>query len=349
MRWKTVLLFSVPVVGLLILSSIQPSAAQDVATIDFESLAAGTIVDTVSDGNGISGAPVEGFVTVFGRRADLGLDINTAMIFDAACPPGNVPEDCTGGDDDLFKPELGKVLIISANLNSDDPNDADLVGSFFRFDFSTWGTGTVTVESLHVMDVEEDQNEGDAHIQLYSGGEEGTLLKIVDIPDTGDNGLALIPVGVSGVDFMRITTNGSGAIDSVEIIPDQLPTDTPTPTITPTQPTAVEMVDFRVTSVFGQHVELAWTTAAEINNLGFNIYRANEPVAAKSDLIGFVPAKSTPGGSEYSYADVVPQGGFWWYWVADVDSSGAETFYGPLVVEAVEFDETLYLPMLVSE
>lgn len=361
MSWKTVLVFGLPLVGVLILLSIDRTAAQTGAVIDFEGLPAGTIVDTLSSGNGISGEFVEGVVTVFGKRADLGLETNTAMIFDATCPPGFVPADCTGGDGDLFKPDLGKVLIISEDLDSSDPDDADLPGSFFRFDYSNWGTGKVTVESLHVMDVEEDQNEGDAHIELYSGGLEGTLLAVVDIPDTGNNGLALVPIGVSGVDFMRVTTNGSGAIDNINIFPDQLPTETPTPTstltptttssptptITPTQPTAVELVDFWVNSVFGQKVALSWTTAAEIDNQGFRIYRADVADIGKAELIGFVSAKGNPGGNQYSYEDHAPQGGYWWYWVADVDGSGGETLHGPLLVETVVFDETIYLPMLV--
>lgn len=334
MRWKTVLLFALPLAVLLILASIDSSVAQTGAVIDFEDIPAGTIVETLSSGNGISGEVIEGFVTVFGRRADLGLEINTAMVFDAACPPDNVPADCSGNDGDLFKPELGKVLIISEDLDSSDPDDADLPGSFWRFDFSNWGTGTVTVDGIHVMDVEEDQFEGDAMILLYSGGAEGELLAIVDIPDTGNNGLAFIPVGVSGVDFMRVTTNGSGAIDNIGI--------------TPTPPNAVELIDFWVSAVFGQKVELSWETAVELDNTGFNIYRSRTANVGEAAWVGYLPSESNSGGNLYTFEDLVPAGGAWWYWIADVDTSGGETFHGPLQVEAVVFGEKIYLPMLVS-
>jgi hypothetical protein len=67
------------------------------------------------------------------------------------------------------------------------------------------------------MDIEEAQNHGDALIELYSGGENGTLLGTVPLPDTGNNGKATVNVGMSGVDFMRIKLNGSGAVDNIKI------------------------------------------------------------------------------------------------------------------------------------
>lgn len=190
-------------------------AANTSSLIDFEGLPEGAIVSSVSFGSGISGDDAGGAVSVSGFNPKIDPPSNAAMIFDAECLPGGTSADCTGGDSDLNKPSLGNVLIISEDLDSTDPDDADVVGAFFKFDFSGWGPGTVTVWSIDVLDVED--TEGGAKIELFFGGVSGTLLDTVAIPPTGDNGLATVAVGTSGVDFMRVTLNGSGAIDNIEI------------------------------------------------------------------------------------------------------------------------------------
>ncbi|MCH7592362.1 MAG: diacylglycerol kinase family lipid kinase [Planctomycetes bacterium] len=81
----------------------------DPATIDFEGLAEGATVSTVSCGTGMScSADPGGFVGVFGDSADPGIQGNAAMIFDATCAGG-----CSGGDNDLFFPGHGNILIIT--------------------------------------------------------------------------------------------------------------------------------------------------------------------------------------------------------------------------------------------
>ena len=203
-------------------SSGASQAVPETSTVDFEGLAAGTIVSSISSGQGMSGNPVPGLVASTGSNPAFGTSPNAAMIFDSTCPPLHLPRSCSGEDRDLFKPELGKVLIISEDMDSSDPDDADLPGAYFDFDFTGWGNGLVTVKSLQVMDVEVAQGEGGAHILLYSGGVDGTLLRTVDIPNTGNNGLATIAINVPGVDFMRVTLNGSGAIDNLVVHPEDI-------------------------------------------------------------------------------------------------------------------------------
>ncbi|MCI0796814.1 MAG: hypothetical protein J4N99_08345, partial [Chloroflexi bacterium] len=190
-------------------------SANGTSTIDFEGLSEGQIVSSVSSGSGISGAVVGGSVSVLGIRPGFGP--NQAMIFDATCLPGGTPVDCTGGDTDLFNPGLGNVLIVSEDNDSSDPDDADLIGEMFEFDFSGFGPGVVTVDSIDAMDIEAGQGEGGAKIEVFSGGPGGVLLASVGIPDTGNGGLINVAVGVSNVDFMRVTLNGSGAIDNIQI------------------------------------------------------------------------------------------------------------------------------------
>ena len=230
----------------LALSMFAAAVANPGSVIDFEGLAEGSIVSSVATGgNGISGPAVAGSVSVFGLNPSFGGGTNAAMIFDSSCPPGGSPSDCGGGDDDLGTPNeafggpgvsndgsgasnntaLGNVLIITEDLDSSDPDDADLVGARFDFDFSGWGSGKVTVNSLRVLDVE--AVEPSAEIELFSGGPGGTLLapSPISVASTGDNGAVTVAIGVSGVDFVRVTLNGSGAIDSIDITPEEPPGD----------------------------------------------------------------------------------------------------------------------------
>jgi hypothetical protein len=237
------------IVVLLLSTSWVSTQANPGSVVDFEGIPEGTIVDTLSWGFGVSGDFVSGSIAVHGLSPAFDPDQNAMMIFDSACLPAGTPAGCTGGDPDLFHPEVGNVAIISEDLDTSDPDDGDLVGSFFEFDYSGFGSGTVTVESIQVLDVED--IEGGAQIFVYSGGINGTLLAVVDIPFTGDGGIETVPVNISGVDFMRVTLNGSGAITNVTVEAENVPTATP-PTLTPTEPTAVKLLYFRVEGVNGQ-------------------------------------------------------------------------------------------------
>jgi hypothetical protein len=177
------------------------------SVIDFEGMTVGAIVSSLSTSSGMSGDTVSGSISVFGSEPTFP-GTNAAMIFDATCPGY-----CSGGDTDLDKPELGKIIIVSEDMDSGDPDDTARYDAHLDFDFSTFGPGTVTVDSVDVLDIEQTI----AKIDLYEGGEGGTLLQSITIPQTGDNGLATVPVGVSDVDFMRVTLHGSGAIDNIAI------------------------------------------------------------------------------------------------------------------------------------
>jgi hypothetical protein len=346
----------------LVFNSIITASANPDSVIDLEGLAEGTIVSSVSFGSGISGDPVSGEVSVFGFNPVFGPNTNAAMIFDAECLPAGTPAGCTGNDGDLFWPDAGNVLIISEDLDSSDPDDADVPGAVFTFDYSNWGTGVVTVHSISVIDVETEEA-GDAKLHLYSGGLGGTLLAEMLIPETGDGLYAAIPINVSGVDAMRVDLDGSGAITNISITPDALTptptntseatsTPTPTSTSTPTQiivpplvtstptptstatptetstpstPTAIELLDFRVDEVSGQQVKLAWATSAEIDHYGFRLYRSQDSSFENAKLIHFQAGAGDVAGSAYAFTDTVPNSGRWWYWLADIDNRGRET------------------------
>ena len=178
--------------------------------IDFEGLAEGDIVRKLSHGAGISGDPINGNVTVNGYNPDPKFkDTNAAMIFDATCAGG-----CSGGDDDLYFPELGNGLIISEDLDSSDPDDADNPGDFyFEFVFSNFGNAKVNLKKLTYADI--DDNEAPGLIEVYKGSQ---LKKEMELPHTGNQQKEEVLVEANDIDRLVVRFNGSAMIDNVEIV-----------------------------------------------------------------------------------------------------------------------------------
>lgn len=205
-------LLSITVVFILVLSNFGTASAAPMATIDFSGLAEGTIVSSVSSGAGISGDVISGSVAVYGYNPVFPAT-NTAMIFDATCAGG-----CSGGDNDLMWPELGNILIISEDLDTGDPDDADVSNSYFTFDFAGFGTGKVNVDSLVVGDIESIETGGT--IKIYS---DGTLLASKPIPVTGDHAYATVNIKIANVDFIKVAMKGSGAVDNIKLTVDETP------------------------------------------------------------------------------------------------------------------------------
>ena len=112
-------------------------------------------------------------------------------------------------------------------------------------------------------------------------------------------------------------------------------------------PTAVELLSFQATPLSGHQVDLTWATAVEVDNFGFNLYRAAANDLAHASLIHFEPAvtQGSGTGATYSYIDTTPGIGKWWYWLADVDTRGHETVHAPINVIA-QFNTRLYLPVI---
>jgi hypothetical protein len=209
--------------------------AQSTAVIDFEGLPAGKIVNDVASGTGISGAAVSGSVAVFGARADGEVTSNAAVVYDATCGGGG-PAMCSGGEVDMHKPPLGNVLIIGRDLTDADGNglvdvpDVDNDGGEYRFDFSRFGPGTVTVDSLDLLDHESGRV---AYVELFAGG---VLIRTVPIPGGADNAVTTVSIGVSGVDRMEVTLLDSGGIDNIRLQVGSPPPPQPPPVTPPAPP-----------------------------------------------------------------------------------------------------------------
>jgi hypothetical protein len=227
------------------LLSIVAFLSAEAAKIDFEGLPEGYIIDEISPGQGVTG-PLSGVIAVQGFNPIFGLGVNAAIVFDSSCPPGGVPLDCSGNDDDLGTPNetfggpgvgeageagqefqndtpLGNVAIVAENLVGsntdgivDDPDDADELGQLIEFSFDDLKHGVATVNDLTYMDVEREQGESGARVELF-GPNLPVLGLSIALPPTGDNGVTTQPIGVEGVGLMRVVLNGSGAIEGAVI------------------------------------------------------------------------------------------------------------------------------------
>ncbi len=178
--------------------------------IDFEdSFASGDEPTELSYGNGISGDQVEGTVTLSGYdfTASQGDGGNEPMIFDGTC--NFQPNNCTGGDNDLYQPGQGNILILSEDGDQNDPDD-EAHGGVIEFDFSNLGDGYVTIGSLVVIDSEADSV---VEIKLFR---DGVLIAVENVAGAGDGQLETrFPTPVPKIDYMIVTMEDSGAIDDV--------------------------------------------------------------------------------------------------------------------------------------
>lgn len=213
---------------MLLLFCTTTLATAQTQVIDFEELAAGEIVNTVTADGGYSG------IEVLGTHQSCPIP-NAAVIFDSSCPGG-----CSGNDPDLGSPNetfggagegaageagspfennmpLGNILIVHSNcrdLNAGPvANPNDYGGTWtMQMNFPT----PVTMQGFSVLDVETDEA-----MLVTLMDELGDTLQTVSVPATGDNGFAALtlPDPVARVSQVGIDRKGSGAIDNIVFNP----------------------------------------------------------------------------------------------------------------------------------
>ena len=108
----------------------------------------------------------------------------------------------------------------------------------------------------------------------------------------------------------------------------------PTPQPSPTEPpTAVSLVSFEAKVNGDGSVTLAWETASEVDNAGFNIYRSKRTDGTYKKVNGkLIPAQGGGSlGASYRYEDTPGRGAFY-YKLEDVDYNGASAMHGPVKV-----------------
>jgi len=103
--------------------------------------------------------------------------------------------------------------------------------------------------------------------------------------------------------------------------------------IGPRGPLAADLAAFSATAA-GDAIQVEWTTATEVDNLGFNVYRAESPDGPRTRLnAGLIPSQA-PGsavGATYEFVDEsATPGATYYYWLEDVDTYGSATLHGPV-------------------
>lgn len=177
-----------------------PQAARAAFIVDFDSVAAGTIVNTQFSGVTISATG----------------GINQAVAFDTTT--------VTGGDTDLVEPfgpgtpgatGFGNVLIIQENGDScgattcGDPDD-EADGGTLTFDFAN----PVFLLSINIFDVEEQGGT----LQLFNSV--NALVTTISIPVVGNRTVQNVLIDRGGVSELRVNLAGSGAVDDLQILPE---------------------------------------------------------------------------------------------------------------------------------
>jgi hypothetical protein len=114
-------------------------------------------------------------------------------------------------------------------------------------------------------------------------------------------------------------------------------------------PTAVELLSLTATPA-GSDILLKWETATEIDNLGFNLYRARSENGPRMQLNESLIPSQTPGsqvGAAYEYLDETAASGITYYWLEAVDVRGTATLHGPVsaIMQASNLHH-LYFPSI---
>ncbi|MBN1976354.1 MAG: hypothetical protein JW918_03035, partial [Anaerolineae bacterium] len=101
-------------------------------------------------------------------------------------------------------------------------------------------------------------------------------------------------------------------------------------------PTAVALASFSATPQ-GSGVLLRWETAMEIDNVGFNLYRAPSPEGSWERLNESLIPSQAPGsvfGATYTWFDEDVEAGITYYYkLEDVEVGGGHAFHGPISVQ----------------
>ena len=117
-------------------------------------------------------------------------------------------------------------------------------------------------------------------------------------------------------------------------------------------PTAVTLTSFEIDNIDENQVTLDWETGSEIDNFGFNLYRAPINDFNQAVKIHFEPSAILGGngsGTAYSYTDMTSTNGIAYYWLEDVDTLGNKFLHNP--VSTAGLSHTIikqYLPLIIE-
>lgn len=99
------------------------------------------------------------------------------------------------------------------------------------------------------------------------------------------------------------------------------------------EPTVIELESFTANAGSDGSVVLTWQTASEIDNAGFNVYRAKRKNGSytKINNVLISAAGNAFSGARYHFEDT-PGEGIYCYKLEDIDYEGVSTMHGPIRV-----------------
>lgn len=102
------------------------------------------------------------------------------------------------------------------------------------------------------------------------------------------------------------------------------------------------------------HILVAWETATEKDNLGFNLYRATSRDGERIKLNATLIPSNSPGdmiGNSYTYVDIrdIAPETVYYYWLEDIDFEGVATIHGYVSTRTSGLFATnkIYLPSII--
>lgn len=106
----------------------------------------------------------------------------------------------------------------------------------------------------------------------------------------------------------------------------------------PFNPTAIDLASFSAARQ-GKGILVAWETANELDNLGFNLYRSVSRAGNRVKVNGRLIASVAPGsatGATYTFLDEsAAPGRSYYYWLEDLDLNGSVSQHGPAAVKGL--------------
>lgn len=116
----------------------------------------------------------------------------------------------------------------------------------------------------------------------------------------------------------------------------------------PLQPTAIQLSRFTAERQ-EQGIVVSWQTVMEVDSLGFHLWRGTNPNRNQATRLTqeMTPAQGRLVGANYTLQDGTAQAGHsYFYWLEEVEVSGASHFYGPTSLSIPSTH--VYLPFMVS-
>ncbi len=184
-------------------------------------------------------------------------------------------------------------------------------------------------------------------LEIAVDGGSATLIDNAEIdPDLPQDGpmtvtyhTTVLGLGI-GEHEICVTANGSDAGGSGNV--------TECVTVRVAPPTAVELRAFTA-QAGSDHVTLAWETASELDNEGFNLWRSQAADDGYTQInIALIPAQGDADtGASYTYTDAdVVRGALYYYRLEDVNIHGVSAFHGP--IWAMPGQRRVYLPLVLK-